>query len=82
MFDAPANRPLLLSNATLVTPDGLLEGGVMIDDGKVAEIGATVTGGQDLTGQILSRGLSISIRTMSRHMCIPGPPCNGPFCPR
>ena len=57
MFDAPANRPLLLSNATLVTPDGLVEGGVMIDDGKIAEIGATVTGGQDLTGQILIPGI-------------------------
>ncbi|RMA43672.1 alpha-D-ribose 1-methylphosphonate 5-triphosphate diphosphatase [Rhodophyticola porphyridii] len=57
MFDASADRPLLISNATVVTPTGCVTGGVAVETGKIADIGPGITGGFDLSGQILIPGI-------------------------
>lgn len=56
MFDAPPSRPLSLTNARIVTPRGITEGGLAIEGGKIA--GLTRAGdGLDLGGAFLIPGV-------------------------
>ncbi|MDG3042978.1 alpha-D-ribose 1-methylphosphonate 5-triphosphate diphosphatase [Roseicyclus marinus] len=56
MFDAPHNRPLTLSHARIVTPRGIVESGLAIEEGRIA--GMTRAGdGIDLEGAYLIPGI-------------------------
>lgn len=45
-----------LSNARIVTHDGIVEGGIAIEDGRIAEIGPSVAG-EDVGGDVLIPGI-------------------------
>ncbi|MAY80910.1 MAG: hypothetical protein CL930_09030 [Deltaproteobacteria bacterium] len=50
---------MVLSNATLVMPDGSrVQGGIRCREGKIVEIGASVTGGTDLKGKWIVPGFT------------------------
>lgn len=55
---ARAEQGFSLSNAHLIVGDGReMDGGLRVEDGKIVEIGPTVTGGQDMKGQTLWPGV-------------------------
>jgi len=56
MFDAPSTDALTLSNARIVTPDGITEGALAIAGGKIAGLSRTA-GGIDLRGAFLIPGI-------------------------
>ena len=60
----------ILNNATLVLPDGTMQGHLVIRDGKIADMGAgRVQGGEDCEGDLLIPGL-IELHTdnLERHI--------------
>lgn len=57
MFDAALSTPLTLSNATLVTPEGMVEAALRIEDGRIAGLGASRGEGLDLSGHFLIPGI-------------------------
>ena len=69
MFDHPTDRPLTLSGARIVTPDGLVEGALRIEAGRIAGIGRAQGEGIDLGGQFLIPGI-VDIHTdhAERHV--------------
>ena len=52
MFDAVATAPLTLSNATIVTPEGLIEGTLRVDGGRIAGFATNRGEGVDLSGAL------------------------------
>ena len=67
---------LILANAELVTPEGVMRGYVVIDGGRIAEIGegdAAPTGALDLDGDYLAPGLvELHTDNVEKHM-VPRP---------
>lgn len=57
MFDAALSAPLTLSHATLVTPEGLVEASLRIEDGRIAGLGPSRGEGLDLSGHFLIPGI-------------------------
>lgn len=57
MFDAVATAPLTLSNATIVTPEGLIEGTLRVDGGRIAGFATNRGEGVDLSGHYLIPGI-------------------------
>lgn len=57
MFDHPRDLPLTLSGARIVTPSGVLEGALRVEDGRIAGIGASRGEGLDLSGHTLIPGI-------------------------
>lgn len=47
---------LSLTDARVLTPDGIVEGGVRISDGRVAAVGAELTTGESLSGALVVPG--------------------------
>jgi alpha-D-ribose 1-methylphosphonate 5-triphosphate diphosphatase len=56
MFDAPPSRPLTLTHARIVTPRGITEGALAIEDGTIAGL-TRATDGIDLGGAFLIPGV-------------------------
>jgi alpha-D-ribose 1-methylphosphonate 5-triphosphate diphosphatase len=56
MFDAAPPAPLTLSHARIVTPTGVIEGALRVEDGRIAGLGRT-TDGLDLGGAYLIPGI-------------------------
>ncbi len=67
MFDAPQNRRLTLSHARIVTPRGITEGGLALEDGRIAGL-TRASDGIDLGGAFLIPGV-IDLHTdhVERH---------------
>lgn len=57
MFDAALSTPLTLSNATLVTPEGLVEAALRIEEGRIAGFSPSRGEGLDLSGHFLIPGI-------------------------
>lgn len=57
MFDAPADRPVTLGNARIVTQDGLIDGALRIEAGRIAGIAPGLRGDTDLGGCFLVPGI-------------------------
>jgi alpha-D-ribose 1-methylphosphonate 5-triphosphate diphosphatase len=57
MFDAAPPGPLTLSGATLITPEGPVEGALRVEDGRIAGLAASRGEGLDLTGHYLIPGI-------------------------
>mgnify|MGYP000040918599 CR=1 FL=1 len=57
MFDAALSTPLTLSNATLVTPEGMVEAALRIEDGRIAGLSPSRGEGLDLSGHFLIPGI-------------------------
>jgi alpha-D-ribose 1-methylphosphonate 5-triphosphate diphosphatase len=72
MFDEPSRTSLVLKNARIVTPDGVISGSVEIDGRKAASRGlrqgGARPGGLDLDGAFLIPGI-VDIHTdhVERH---------------
>ena len=56
MFDAPPSRPLSLTNARIVTPRGITEGGLALEGGRIAGM-TRAADGIDLGGAFLIPGV-------------------------
>jgi len=57
MFDTANPAPLTLSGATLVTPEGLVEAALRVEDGRIAGLSASRGEGVDLSGHYLIPGI-------------------------
>jgi alpha-D-ribose 1-methylphosphonate 5-triphosphate diphosphatase len=71
MFDEPSRTNLVLKNARIVTPDGVISGSVETSDGRIAAMAeptAGASGGLDLDGAFLIPGI-VDIHTdhVERH---------------
>ncbi len=47
---------LVLTDARVLTPDGIIDGGIRIADGQVEAVGAELTGGESLAGALVVPG--------------------------
>lgn len=45
-----------LSDARVVTPDGIIDGGLRIEEGRITAVGAELTGGESLSGALVVPG--------------------------
>ena len=59
--DTPLQGSFTLSNGTILTHDGaVLTGGIRVEDGTIVEVGAGVSGGEDLAGGWIAPGFTDS----------------------
>ncbi len=81
MFDTPAPHALTLSGAQIVTPTGIRDGALRVEDGKIAGIGADHGEGRDLAGHYLIPGI-VDLHTdhIERHV-FPRLTVQWPFLP-
>ncbi|QPH54213.1 alpha-D-ribose 1-methylphosphonate 5-triphosphate diphosphatase [Pontivivens ytuae] len=57
MFDLKPDRPLTLTNATIVAPGAVFHGSVTLQEGRIAEVSERSPDGLDLDGQVLIPGI-------------------------